>query len=115
MRTSFLKFTNKIWFSQGLVCLLLAGTLFLVAQIAVKTILLVSISIANAIIVHSITRPIRQIVNAIRPFNEGKEEVLPRLNVGQQEGEFSKLASILNELTDRIQGQIEKLTRQREE
>jgi PAS domain S-box-containing protein len=68
-------------------------------------------------VVQYIMRPVQQIVDAIRPYKEGKEELLPRvvLNEAMQGGEFSKLASTLNSLTERIQKQIENLTRQREE
>lgn len=79
--------------------------------------LLALTSISNLLIVHCVTQPIQTIVNAIRLFREGKKEFLPRivLKEAQQGGEFSTLASLLNELSERIQRQIEKLTRQREE
>jgi two-component system, OmpR family, phosphate regulon sensor histidine kinase PhoR len=74
-------------------------------------------SILHMIIIQFIMRPIQQIIDAIRPYKEGKEELLPQivLNGSMQAGEFSKLASTFNSLTDRIQKQIEYLTRQREE
>lgn len=68
-------------------------------------------------IINRVIRPIQQIIDAIGPFKEGKEEFLPRIRLSEQiqEGEFSRLASTINSLSDRIQKQIEYLTRQREE
>lgn len=78
-------------------------------------ILLISGLLATAIVNH-IMRPVQQIINAIRPYQEGKEEMLPRIVLNElQSGEFSKLAATFNSLTDRIQKQIEYLLRQREE
>jgi two-component system phosphate regulon sensor histidine kinase PhoR len=86
--------------------------------ILVFTILILIISSTlHTIIIQFIMRPVQQIIDAIRPYKEGKEELLPRiiLNESMQAGEFSKLATTFNSLTDRIQQQIEYLTRQREE
>lgn len=74
-------------------------------------------SVLHMVIIQFIMRPVQQIIDAIRPYKEGKDELLPRiiLDESMQSGEFSKLASTFNSLTDRIQKQIEYLTRQREE
>ncbi len=90
---------------------------FEIGILIVAILLLAVTSFSGAIIIQYATKPIQTIIDAIRPFKEGREEFLPRivLSEAQQGGEFSKLASILNELTTRIQKQIEKLTRQREE
>ncbi|PIS02323.1 MAG: histidine kinase [Chlamydiae bacterium CG10_big_fil_rev_8_21_14_0_10_42_34] len=93
----------KLYFKMGIliVCILL---------------LLVKSSL-DIVIIRYFMLPVQQIVNAIRPYREGKEELLPRivLTKAMQGGEFSKLASTINSLTERIQKQIENLTRQREE
>jgi PAS domain S-box-containing protein len=79
--------------------------------------LLAIASAINTSIVQYIMKPVQKIIDAIRPFKEGREELLPKIVLGEamQGGEFSKLASTLNSLTERIQKQIENLTRQREE
>lgn len=90
---------------------------FEIGVLKVSLILLLVTTLLDLIIVHLVTRPIQQIVSTIRPFQEGKEELLPKivLDKAMQGSEFSKLASTLNALTERIQRQIENLTRQREE
>ncbi len=74
-------------------------------------------SALHAVIIHVMTRPIQKIIDSIRPYKEGKEELLPHiaLDKGMQGGEFGKLAKTLNSLTERIQEQIDHLTRQRKE
>ena len=65
-----------------------------------------------------LTRPIRFIIKAIQPFQEGKEEFLPRIEIGKEiklNNEFGKLAQTLNALGAKIQKQIEFLVRQRNE
>ncbi|EKE08257.1 MAG: Sensor protein [uncultured bacterium] len=67
--------------------------------------------------VSGILKPIQQILSALRRFEEGKEELLPQivLHAAADVEEFRKLASILNAQTNRIQKQIEHLTKQKEE
>ncbi|MDP1608738.1 MAG: ATP-binding protein [Chlamydiales bacterium] len=69
------------------------------------------------IVMHRLTRPIQQIVDAISPYQEGREEFLPKivLSEAMQEDEFGKLAQTLNSLTEKIQKQIEYLTHQKKE
>jgi two-component system, OmpR family, phosphate regulon sensor histidine kinase PhoR len=69
------------------------------------------------IIIHHLSRPIQQIITMIRPYQEGKEEFLPRIQMGkeiQPKNEFGKLAQTLNALNERIQKQIANLVEQRE-
>ena len=68
-------------------------------------------------IIHRLSRPIQQIIDAVLPYQEGFEEFLPKIVLTQviQSDEFSKLASTLNSLSEKIQRQIENLTRQRKE
>jgi signal transduction histidine kinase len=74
-------------------------------------------SVMTWAIIHRLSRPIQQIIDAIIPYQEGREEYLPRIVLNQaiQGDEFSKLAFTLNSLTDRIQKQIENLMQQRKE
>ncbi len=74
-------------------------------------------SIMTWAIIHRLTRPIQQIVDAVAPYQEGREEFLPKiiLNEAMQTDEFGKLASTLNSLNEKIQKQIEHLTRQKKE
>lgn len=81
------------------------------------SLILLLYSIMTWAIIHRLSQPIQQIVNAILPFQEGKEEHLPpiMLNSTVKEDEFGKLALTLNALSDRIQRQIQNLKQQRKE
>ena len=90
---------------------------FKIGILVVCTLFLLLSSALDTMTVHYILRPIQQIIEVISPYKEGKEELLPRIVLSEtmRGGEFTKLASTLNSLTERIQKQIENLTRQREE
>lgn len=81
------------------------------------SLILLLYSIMTWAIIHRLSQPIQQIVNAISPYQEGKEEHLTPivLNSSLKEDEFGKLAFTLNSLSDRIQRQIQNLTQQRKQ
>lgn len=68
-------------------------------------------------IIHRLTRPIQQIIDAILPYQEGREEFLPKIVLQEaiQNDEFGKLAFTLNSLSEKIQRQIEHVTQQKQE
>lgn len=72
-------------------------------------------SVMTWAIIHRLTRPIQQIINAILPYQEGREEFLPKIVLQEaiQNDEFGKLAFTLNSLSEKIQRQIEHVTRQK--
>jgi two-component system phosphate regulon sensor histidine kinase PhoR len=74
-------------------------------------------SVMTWAIIHRLTRPIQQIVDAVAPYQEGREEFLPKIVLSEtmQTDEFGKLASTLNSLNEKIQKQIEHLTYQKRE
>lgn len=90
---------------------------FTIGILIVCILLLVIANVLDTIIVHYILRPVQQIIDAIRPYQEGKQALLPKivLNETMKGVEFTRLASTLNSLSERIQSQIENLTKQREE
>jgi two-component system phosphate regulon sensor histidine kinase PhoR len=60
------------------------------------------------------TKPVKQILNEIRQYQEGKEDTLPEIHL--QSGvkdEFTVLADTLNSLSKKIKNQIQSLTRER--
>ena len=74
--------------------------------------------IVTWVIMYRLSLPIQHIIDVIRPYQEGKEEFIPRLEFGREihEGdEFGKLAKTLNSMTARIQKQIDTLIQQRGE
>ncbi len=115
-----LSFRKKILIGQSI---LLSGfiaflCLFFEARVlSICFFLLLANIVAETALIGYILRPVQKIVDAIRPYKEGKEELLPRiiLDESMRSGEFSKLATTFNSLTERIQKQIEYLLRQREE
>jgi len=81
-------------------------------------IILMLYSIMTWAIMHRLSAPIQQIITAIEPYQAGKQEYLPRIEITrdiQGSDEFSKLAHTINSLNTRIQKQFEHLVRQKEE
>lgn len=81
-------------------------------------IILLLYSIMTWAIMHRLSLPIQQIITAIEPYQSGKQEFLPRIEIDsdiQGNGEFYKLAHTLNSLSMRIQKQFEHLVRQNDE
>jgi two-component system, OmpR family, phosphate regulon sensor histidine kinase PhoR len=67
--------------------------------------------------IHRLSRPIQQIVTAIQPYQEGKVEFIPRIEMGkeiQARNEFGRLAQTFNALNERIQKQIAHLVEQQQ-
>src|SRR3984957_2237856 len=70
------------------------------------------------LIFHRINFPIRQIIKAIKPYQSGQQEIIPRLELSKsidEEDDFYKLAQTLNSLSDRLQLQIKNITDERNE
>lgn len=69
------------------------------------------------IVIHRLTKPIQKIITAIKPYQEGTQTALPRINLGNinPEDDFAKLALTLNNLSRKIQGHIDSLTNERNE
>ena len=80
-------------------------------------IILLLYSVMTWFIIHRLSQPIQQIIDAIVPYQEGQDEFLPKivLDATVQSDEFGKLAFTLNSLSERIQKQIENLMRQTQE
>lgn len=74
-------------------------------------------SVMTWVIIHRLSRPIQEIIDAILPYQEGREEFLPRIVLHQAipGDEFSKLAFTLNSLSAKIQRQIGQLVQKSKE
>lgn len=81
------------------------------------TFILLLYSMMTWAIIHRLSQPIQQIIDTIRPYQEGREELPPRIVLSQaiQSDEFGKLAFTLNSLSEKIQKQIENLMMQKKE
>lgn len=69
-------------------------------------------------IIHFLTRPVTQIIQAIKPYQLGKADHIPKITLGKEmrsNDEFGQLAETLNSLTSRIESQIASLTQEKNE
>ena len=91
---------------------------FTLAFLLLGTTILLLFSLLAWLIIHFLTRPVQQIIAAIRPYQLGKVEHIPEIHLGREIGpkdEFGKLAQTLNSLSKRIEYQIATLTQARNE
>lgn len=78
---------------------------------------LILFSTMSWFMINYLTRPIQQILNAVRPYQEGKTTTVPQIELfpkGRTD-EFGKLALTLNSLSVRVRDQILSLTHERNE
>jgi two-component system phosphate regulon sensor histidine kinase PhoR len=68
-------------------------------------------------VIHYLTQPIQRIINAVKPYQEGTEHVLPHIELGRanDNDDFNKLANTLNSLSLKIQSHIDLITKERNE
>lgn len=68
------------------------------------------------VVIRWMTRPIDQIIEAIRPYQEGERETVPiiTLSSAKKGDDFSRLADTLNSMSDRIRDQIHILKTERQ-
>lgn len=91
---------------------------FEIGFLSLGAIILVLYSLMTWIIIHRLSSPIQEIINAVKPYQEGKLETLPKIELKRSfdsEDDFTKLANTLNSLSERIQKQIETVIYQRNE
>src|SRR5262245_1862353 len=70
------------------------------------------------LIIHFLTRPVTQIIQAIKPYQLGKADHIPQIKLGKEiraKDEFVQLAETLNSLTKKIENQISSLTHEKNE
>jgi PAS domain S-box-containing protein len=87
---------------------------FEIGFLILGTIFLMLYGIATWTIIHRLSLPIQHIVNVIKPYQEGKDEFIPHIEVNEG-GEFGNLAKTLNSMSARIKKQIDILVQQRSE
>lgn len=90
---------------------------FEIGFIALATLVLLLFSIMTWFIIHYLTKPIQQIIDAVKPYQEGTQNTLPEINLGKSNvnADFNKLAFTLNSLSTKIQNHIDTLTKERNE
>lgn len=90
---------------------------FEIAFLAVTTTMLLLFSILTWFIINHLTSPIQQIINAVAPYQEGKQTTIPEIKLSSTSARdsFSKLAMTLNSMSNKIQKHIDSLTSERNE
>lgn len=80
-------------------------------------VILLLFTVMTSLLLHHFSTPIQQIINMITPYQQGKASSLPeiRLHTTSQSDDFARLASTLNSLSNKVQNQINSLTRERNE
>ena len=91
---------------------------FEIGFLVLGIIVLLLFSLMTSLIAFHLSRPIHNIIYAIRPYQEGRVEQLPTIELGKRSkrpDEFQRLAITLNSLTERIRLQISALRNERNE
>lgn len=90
---------------------------FEIGFLGLVTAVLLLFSLMTWVIIHHLTNPIQQIIDAIRPYQEGTETTIPEIAIkaGVTGDEFLQLAQTLNSLSSRIRSHIDTLTTERNE
>lgn len=85
--------------------------------LGLASVILLLFSILTWFIINHFTKPIQQIINAVTPYQEGKQNIIPeiKLKTSYARDEFDKLAMTLNSLSTKIQKHIDTITAERNE
>lgn len=84
--------------------------------VLLSVLLLFLFSIVTWIIINHFTKPIQRIIQAILPYQQGKESKIPLIPIDPlNTDEFTKLAGTLNSLSDMVEQQITTLIAERKE
>lgn len=79
--------------------------------------ILLTFSLLTWFIMNHLTKPIQRIIQAVKPYQEGMEDILPAIHLTNPnpKDDFTKLAFTLNSLSARIQSHINTITTERNE
>ena len=90
---------------------------FEIALLGLVTSILLLFSLITWFIMNHLTSPIQQIINAVAPYQEGKQTSIPEIKLSPKDakGSFSQLALTLNSMSDKIQKHIDTITAERNE
>ncbi len=85
--------------------------------LALACIILLMFTLMTWFVIHRLTTPIHRIIQAVKPYQEGKVASLPAMDIGKfnPDDDFGKLASTLNNLSAKIQNHIDSLIKERNE
>lgn len=90
---------------------------FEIAFLGLTITMLLLFSFLTWFIINHLTSPIQQIINAVAPYQEGKQTTIPEIKLSSTSAKdsFSKLAMTLNTMSNKIQKHIDSLTSERNE
>lgn len=89
---------------------------FKIGFIILSAVILLLFTIMTWFIIHYLSRPIQQIINEIKPYQEGETSHLPKINLNlSPDDDFGKLAATINSMSTKIQNHIDILTHERNE
>ncbi len=89
---------------------------FQIGLFAVDIIFLMIFSVSMWFVFSRLSRPIHEIINAIRPYQEGKQEDVPEILLPEgADDEFKQLANTLNSLSRKVRAQIQTVVEERNE
>lgn len=90
---------------------------FEIGFLGLAILILLLFSLMTWFVIHYLTKPIQRIINAVKPYQEGTQNILPAIELGRGNAndDFSKLAFTLNSLSLKIQSHIDSLTKERNE
>ncbi len=79
--------------------------------------ILLLFSVMTWMTINHLISPIQQIIRAVRPYQEGEVDILPKISVdiANPNDEFKKLADTLNSMSKKIQVHIDSLMKERNE
>ena len=94
------------------------ANIFEIGLLLFSFLLLLFFTILTWLLFNRLSRPIRQIIEAIRPYQMGEQEYISEISFVKSlrdEDDFKRLAMTLNSLSERIRSQIRNITEERNE
>lgn len=90
---------------------------FIMGFLILTSFILLLFSFVTWLMMHKLTRPIRNITSAVESYKDGQPSTLPviDLQTASKEDEFGKLAFTINSLSSKVKNHIDTLTNERNE
>lgn len=89
---------------------------FEIGFLTVATLAVLLFASMTLMIISHLTKPIRKIINTLRPYQDGTTPELPHIELKNlsERDEFFRLGNTINRLSDRIQEHINSITKERD-
>jgi len=84
--------------------------------LSISVAILLLFAVMTWLIIYRLTKPIKQIIDAVRPYQEGESAAIPEIKLkANPKDDFGRLAVTLNSLSSKVRAQIQTLTYERNE